>query len=174
MLCVVSYRLRNPVLYQSLGEIGYYLSKAEIGTVRRCGSEAERSRNSKLRWVGGTHTAHHGLTYRALTRRPGPVCLKSRRTGQIKTATMQLTEFLGQRHTCTFMLETRKKHNSTLAPLAPIDCFYFSPLVLRLQHRPAFTGEAFSIWKVSPQPNYVHNKQECSVHWLLWERNVYK
>ena len=55
-----------------------------LEALRRCGGEAERSRDRKLQCVGGTHTAQLGLAGPALARRLGPVCLKSLRKGQIK------------------------------------------------------------------------------------------
>lgn len=95
-----------------------------LDAVRRCGSEAERSRDRKLQCVGGTHTAHLGLARPALARRLGPVCVKSLGKGQIKgRARGHKTAYTvseAAAHMYIYVPKHKEAQN-TLAPLAPID-----------------------------------------------------
>lgn len=110
-----------------------------LQTVRRCGSEAERSRDRKLQCVGGTHTAQLGLAGPALASRLGPVCLKSPRKGQIKDRARGHNTAYTLSEAAAHMYIYARKHKetqNTFAPLAPIDRFQYLSSSPRVSESP--------------------------------------
>lgn len=143
-----------------------------LEAVRRCGNEAERSRNRKLQCVGGTHTAQIGLAGPALARRLGPVCLKSLRKGQIKDrARGHNTAYtLSEAAACTCMRTTTKKHRTDLLPWLLLIAFYISPLLFQFQSphnkAPSTLAKHLAVGKVnsSLQLNAVPNMKQATVY----------